>query len=346
MDQVVTPDETTPGIIFERAKMVDTRDLLDQMNHVLGKSSQERGQPNAKQSGYLQGYLKGYSDGKAHSRARIEQLEKEIAQLQGRTQDHSPLQAKNEWLRVLPNNMIALILGIPGSGKSACGYRILELMKESARPYVFNFPEGNIDLLPEWIGVATDFGAIPPTCSVILVDEAHLSYHARTSALKQQTQALVEEIGSARHRDHSLIFVCHRAEFLDKIVSRYANTVIFKKPGLASPRLDPEEFRDVAERAGQFFKDIKNHHKFCYVSTDGFEGSLQIDLPSFWSEELSRAYAGGKDVAVAGGRKPKSLDNREKKIRAREWKADGASYTKIARGLGVSRSTVVRWCRD
>ena len=69
-----------------------------------------------------------------------------------------------------------------------------------------------------------------------------------------------------------------------------------------------------------------------------FEGALRTLPPSYWSEELSQAYAGG--ISSLGERSP-SISKEEKKAQARAWKEEGVSYGEIADRLGVSKSTII-----
>ena len=75
--------------------------------------------------------------------------------------------------QVITHPSVVLVLGKRGTGKSALGYRLLELFRYGARPYVVGVPASARKLLPEWIGIASSLEEVPPK-SIALVDEATL----------------------------------------------------------------------------------------------------------------------------------------------------------------------------
>ncbi len=249
-----------------------------------------------------------------------------------------------KWLGIMPECARCLILGGPGSGKSTQGHMLLELHRWKAFPYVFGFPQGKEHLLPSWIGLADSFDKIPMG-SIILIDEAYLRYHARGGSFNKSIQDLSEELGLARQRGHSPLFVAHESRYLDKNIVSYANLFIFKDPGAMDLRFERPELRDVLGRAKDFFQTaIGDKRGWSYVwSPDvGFEGPLRTMLPSYWGDELSRAYAQG--VSSSAQRDP-SISKDEKKAQAKSLREAGLSYSKIAKVLDVGKSTVIDWVK-
>ena len=78
------------------------------------------------------------------------------------------------WREVIVPPSEVLILGKRGSGKSALGYRLLELFRYQLTPYVVGVPGSARNLLPDWIGIAPTLEELPPK-TIALVDEAYLN---------------------------------------------------------------------------------------------------------------------------------------------------------------------------
>jgi hypothetical protein len=82
------------------------------------------------------------------------------------------------WLDLIIHPSIVLILGGKGSGKTAAGFRFLEIFKNKLEPYVIALPKQCENLLPDWIGIRNSLEEVPPG-SISLLDEAYLTSHAR-----------------------------------------------------------------------------------------------------------------------------------------------------------------------
>ena len=87
------------------------------------------------------------------------------------SQPRSLLEPDARWRLVIIDPAVVLILGKRGSGKSALGYRLLELSRYGPRPYVVGVPKSARHQLPGWIGIAASLEEVPPK-SIVLVDEA------------------------------------------------------------------------------------------------------------------------------------------------------------------------------
>ena len=58
-------------------------------------------------------------------------------------------------LQLMPSHPgVIVILGKRGSGKTALGYRLLELLRGRTEPYVVALPSQAQNMLPEWVGLA------------------------------------------------------------------------------------------------------------------------------------------------------------------------------------------------
>lgn len=101
------------------------------------------------------------------------------------------------------HSLIMLIIGKRGSGKTALGMKFVELGKVFRKKiYVIGFEDSKT---PGWVEKADDLEKIP-NGSLVLVDEAGISYSAR-SAMKKENKKMGDLLSIARHKNLSLIFI-------------------------------------------------------------------------------------------------------------------------------------------
>ena len=248
------------------------------------------------------------------------------------------------WREIIQHPSVVLILGKRGSGKSALGYRLLELFRYGPRPYVVGIPSSAKRLLPEWIGVASTLDEVPPK-SIALIDEAYLPFHARGS-MAQESKAMSQLLNLSRQRDQTLIFVSQEARQVDRNIASSANVVVFKQLGILQLEFDRPELNKLANQAKEALDNMKGDDRsgaFVYAPDADFQGLLGNELPTFWKLGLSRLFATGASPATT--RAPKPLSPKDKAQEAKKMRAKGASLREIARTLGVSRGTVVNYLK-
>jgi hypothetical protein len=78
------------------------------------------------------------------------------------------------WRHKITHPSVVMVLCKRGSGKSALGYRLLELFRYVASPYVVGVPASARRLLPDWVGIAPTLADVPQK-AIALVDEAYLA---------------------------------------------------------------------------------------------------------------------------------------------------------------------------
>ncbi len=244
------------------------------------------------------------------------------------------------WRNVVVHPSVVLIVGRRGSGKSALGYRLLELLRFGLTPYVVGAPSLARKFLPDWIGIAPSLEDIPPK-SVALIDEAYIHYHARRS-MAHDNMNMSRLLNLSRQRKQTMVFLAQESRQVDRSLVSSANVVVFKEMGMLQPEFERRELRSIVAKAQEALASIRgNKRRWSYVySPDAdFMGILENSLPSFWKPGLSRLFAVESDQATL--KIPKSTTPTEKAAKAKDMRSQGASYSVIARALGVSRSTVV-----
>ena len=248
------------------------------------------------------------------------------------------------WRSAIIPPALVLIVGKRGSGKSALGYRLLELFRSRLTPYVVGVPSGARRLLPEWIGVVASLEDLPSK-SIALVDEAYITYHSRHS-MAGESMAMSQALNLSRQREQTLVFVSQEARQVDRNVASSASVIVFKELGMLQLEFERTELRRLVGEAREALsgkgRDIRRW-SYVYSPDADFAGLVENELPSFWKPSLSRLYGiGGGDARPRAG---SGLTPAERTIRARELRSQGHSYGEIAVMLGVSKATIVNYLR-
>jgi len=183
---------------------------------------------------------------------------------------------------------VNLILGKRGSGKTAFGYRVLEEARPLT-PYVMGLPKDKWHLLPDYIEPIEDPSEMSDD-SAVLMDESYQYMFAReheTSFNKMMAKLL----GIVRQKNQLFMFATHLARKLDVSAVYDSDNIVFREPSFLHARMERREIRDLIGDASDFFEEEPDPVKSAYVVTPGGAEEVNVELPSFWSEELSRAFA-------------------------------------------------------
>ena len=268
-----------------------------------------------------------------------------VAKAKAQLAEPSHVEPDARWRDVIVPPAVVLIMGKRGSGKSSLAYRLLELFRYHSTPYVVGVPSNARGLLPDWIGTVSSLDELP-TKSIALVDEAYIQFHARRS-MADQNRAMSQLLNLSRQRQQTIIFVSQESRQVDRNVASSANVVIFKDPGMLQPEFERPEIRRIAFQAQEALASKGKHKKrwsYVYSPDADFVGLLENNLPSFWKPSLSRLFAAESDQAEISH--VKRMNSHERAEKAKEMRGRGASYSVIARALGVSKSTVVNYLKD
>ena len=252
-----------------------------------------------------------------------------------------------QWREIVLDPSVIIILGRRGSGKSGLGFRQLELFRDRAAPYVVGLPAAAQKYLPEWIGVMDRVEDVPEG-SVVLVDEAYLTLHARSS-MSADGRGIGAIVNLSRQRRQTLVFVVQEARQLDVNIISQADVIAIKELSEISREFERRELRVFTDKARAAFAGLSGDRRrwtWVYSEAAGNVGLVQNELASFWSSALSRAFAGGQSSQTSsdGSRSPvrrkgTRTPREELTARAKQLRAADISYGQIAKNLGVSKST-------
>lgn len=259
----------------------------------------------------------------------------------------TPIEEPDARLRsIVMHPSIVLILGKRGSGKSAIGYRILELFRYALTPYVVGVPSESAGrYLPDWIGIVPSLEDLPRR-SIALIDEAYIMYHSRRS-MAEHNREMSEMLNLSRQREQTLLFVSQEARQVDRNIASSANVVIFKEMGMLQQEFDRPELRQLVAEAKHAIEGRHGDRRrwaFIFSPDTDFKGIIETKLATFWKPSLSRLFSGNDSPASQRGARKLSLQERTAKAIA--LRSQGYSYGQIANILGVSKSTIVNYLRD
>ncbi len=187
---------------------------------------------------------------------------------------------------------VGIILGARGTGKSALGMRILENVHAKTKRKVAAMGFQN-ESLPRWIKVVERTDEIE-NGSFVLVDEGGIVFSAR-KAMSDANKILSELLLISRHKDLSILFISQNSANLDVNAIRQADYLLLRKSSLLQKDFERKKIKEVYEAArGLFEKHLDERQKVTYIYSDDFEGMVSNVLPSFWSEEASKAFRNQK----------------------------------------------------
>lgn len=197
---------------------------------------------------------------------------------------------------------VGMVLGGRRKGKSVLGYGIIdELHGAGLQTFVLGLPQTKTHLLPAHIQPIQDLDAVPDE-SAVVIDEAYREFYARMSMTTRNKfiDTLVALSGQKRLK---CIFITQQARRVEVGIAGSPDFILFKKPSMVQMEFDRPQYRRKLAKVYKAFQELKapkglslkEYQKQCtYIFSEDFMGMLKNSNtpPSWWTEEISRAYAG------------------------------------------------------
>lgn len=196
-----------------------------------------------------------------------------------------------DFLKSLENtSKVVMIVGRRGSGKSALGFRLLENIHAKSRRPCFALGVGQ-GLLPKWIREVSNLEEATAN-GIVLVDEGAISFSSRES-MKKDNIDLGKLLAIARHMNLSAILVTQNTSMIDKNVLRLCDSILLKEGSLLQEQMERSAIQKFYEKAKPAMDNVakEEKQKAFYVLDAEFEGLCKAELPSFWSDMLSKSRA-------------------------------------------------------
>jgi hypothetical protein len=259
------------------------------------------------------GVVPGYEKFSGDERSAL----KELAKYEAKSRDiiHS-------WDEI-PSNGAVAFYGHRGYGKTANVWWLTEHLtrkggKFKDREVVAVLPEIRLakKLFPKWVNVITSpDDIILHSGAIVIADEMAGRANAREFR-SDENMLWVKQVPLARQLDILLLMACQHTRQLDVQLVMDVDWIVWKKPSMLHIRMARPELYDEVATAYNIFRDLgaefaEQRRKYktedeiktelknrAYVTDihDGKVGLLENELPSFWSNEISKYFA---RVAVA-----------------------------------------------
>lgn len=180
---------------------------------------------------------------------------------------------------------IGLILGARGTGKSALGLRILENISAGYGRNIYAMGFKNI---PSWIKVVEKVDDVKNN-SFLLIDESGITFSSR-NFMSELNKFLGNLLLVARHKDLSVLFITQNSANIDINIIRQLDYMLLKPSSLLQKDFERKKIAEIYKEKAIGFKKHKNAVGLTYVYADSYTGFVSNDLPSFWSEKVSKSF--------------------------------------------------------
>lgn len=207
-------------------------------------------------------------------------------------------QPKDAWLDLIRPTTVSLILGCKGAGKSGLGYFLLDKLSKahSLLPIAVNLPREKQYLLPADYAIKTLEELKHTQDAIALIDEGTTMLPAGQRKLEEMVKSFV---ALSRQRHQIIIFIFHASSDVGSRILRGVDAILLKEPSLRQIQYGSKDAfcRALLTEGKERFKSLtdmgEDTRKYTYVDCEKppYRGMVKNDLPEYWSEELSEAWA-------------------------------------------------------
>jgi len=206
----------------------------------------------------------------------------------------------SKWDEVIQPKKSYLLSGDVGTGKSALAYFIIEKYSEKygLTPAVVGLPKSKRELLPDNFKFLDSIMEIASTeNAVVFIDEADIQLPLDSNKDKE---AVINFLSLPRQRKQIFILAYHFPRLVKGTYLPFFSGFLFKRPPYLlefASKKGSDEIMGMLTKAGERFDEMPSEDevvKNTYVVAPRirWQGLLQNEVPSFWSEELSEIWSG------------------------------------------------------
>jgi hypothetical protein len=194
-----------------------------------------------------------------------------------------------KWLKKVyeSDSRIGIVLGARGSGKTAFGIKFLENfhVRNKKKCFAMGFNENE---LPFWIRGVKEVGEIEND-SFVLIDEGGVLFNSR-STMSNANKLLSQLMLIARHKNISILFISQNSSNLEINILRQADFLVLKPSSLLQKDFERKIVQKIYESAREDFDKFSDSLGIAYIYAGEFRGFVSNPLPSFWKENLGKAF--------------------------------------------------------
>ncbi len=195
---------------------------------------------------------------------------------------------------------VNMIFGDVGQGKSGLAYEIMEKLstKHDLLPVVINLPEDKRSLLPPNYIVTDLDGLNSLENCIVLIDEGTTNIPAGSKDLEEMIKGFNSLV---RQRNQIIVFIFHSSSDAGSRVLRGINgALIFKKPNRRQIQWGSKDkvmfglMTESLENCKALEAIGENSQEWALVDNldPDYHGMARNGLPSYWSDDLSKAWKG------------------------------------------------------
>ena len=110
--------------------------------------------------------------------------------------------------------------------------------------------------------------------------------------MSKPNKLLSELILIARHKNLSIMFISQNSSNLEINILRQADYLLLKPSSLLQKDFERKKVKKVYEEVKDDFKKLNNYKGLTYIYSEDYRGFINNDLPSFWSQKISKSFSG------------------------------------------------------
>ncbi len=184
------------------------------------------------------------------------------------------------------DSLIGVVVGARGSGKSAFALSLAENLKGAKKKcFAMGFSRKS---LPAWITVVEHVNELEND-SFVVIDEGGILFSAR-DFMSSANRMLSELLFVARHKSLTIVFISQNSSSLEVNTLRQADFIVLKKSSLLQKSFERKIIADIYAEHEEGFREHAGIKGIALVYSDKFIGFIENDLPSFWSESVSKSF--------------------------------------------------------